>query len=109
MFSSLFGNATAEKALLYIANYGEGHARAIATNFHLSASQVSLQLHRLEEGGILVSKTVGKTKVFIINPRLGIKNSLLELLENILRLMDESEKQKYYRQRTRPRKTGKSL
>ncbi len=109
MFSALFGNSTAEKVLLYIVNYGEGHTRAIATTFDLSTSQVYQQLVRLEKDGILIAKQAGRTKIFSINPRLAIKKPLLLLLEEILLLIPEDEKKKYFRQRTRPRKTGKDL
>lgn len=109
MFSALFGNPTAEKVLLYIANYGEGHTRAIATTFKMSTSQVYQQLVRLEQEGILVTKTSGRTKVFSFNPRLAIRKPLLNLLEEILILIPEEEQKKYFRQRTRPRKTGKEL
>ena len=109
MYSALFGNSTAEKVLLYIANYGEGHTRVIASTFELSTSQVYQQLIRLEKDGILIAKQAGRTKTFSVNPRLAIKKPLLQLLEEILLLMSDDEKKKYFRQRTRPRKTGKQL
>lgn len=109
MYSALFGNSTAEKVLLYIANYGEGHTRAIATTFEISTSQVYQQLIRLEKDGILVAKQSGRTKVFTISPRLAIKKPLLNLLEQILLLVSSEDQKKYYRERTRPRKTGKAL
>ncbi len=109
MYSALFGNPTAEKVLLYIANYGEGHTRAIATTFNLSTSQVYQQLIRLEKEGILIAKEAGRTKVFTISPRLAIRKSLLNLLEEILLLVPTEDQKKYYRNRSRPRKTGKEL
>jgi len=33
MLEGIFGNASAEKVLLYIEQYGEGYATAIARNF----------------------------------------------------------------------------
>lgn len=109
MFSAIFGNETAEKVLLYLANYGDGHTRAIATTFSLSTSQVYQQLIRLEKQGILVAKPVGRTKVFTFNPRLAIRKPLLALLEDILLLVPPEDQKKYYRDRRRPRKTGKEL
>ena len=109
MYAAIFGNATAEKVLLYIANYAEGHTRAISTAFGLSSSQVYQQLIRLEKEGVLVTKSVGRTKVFSFNPRLGVRKSLLALLEDILLMMPSDEKKKYFRERRRPRKTGKEL
>lgn len=109
MYSAIFGNPTAEKVLLYLANYGEGHTRAIASTFSLSTSQVYQQLIRLEKDGILIAKESGRTKVFTFSPRLAIRKSLLKLLEEILLLIPVEDQKKYYRERTRPRKTGKSL
>ncbi len=109
MYSAIFGNATAEKVLLYIANYGEGHTRAIATTYSLSTAQVYQQLIRLEKEGVLVAKVSGRTKIFTFNPRLAIRKPLIHLLEQILLLVSPEDRKKYYRERTRPRKTGKDL
>lgn len=43
----ILGNSTAEQALLYLQNYGEGHARGIATTFGLALSGVQRQLIKL--------------------------------------------------------------
>ncbi len=109
MYSAIFGNATAEKVLLYIANYGEGHTRVISSTFDISPNQVYQQLIRLEKEGILISKVSGRTKLFTFSPRLAIKKPLLKLLEEILILVSAEDQKKYYRDRTRPRKTGKVL
>lgn len=109
MTEVLFGNRVAEKCLLYIANYGEGYIRGIARTFSISTSQVTKQLQRLEAGGILVNKVSGNTKFFLINPRLVYRKELLTLLEKILATLPEQELEDYYRERTRPRRTGKML
>lgn len=109
MIEALFGNRVAEKCLLYIANYGEGYINGIAKTFGISTSQVKKQLERLEAGGILVNQMSGNTKMFKINPRLFCKKELQMLLEKTLMCLPEKEIKKYYRQRTRPRRTGKEL
>lgn len=109
MYEALFGNKVAEKCLLYIVNYGEGHINGISKTFGISPSQVERQLKRLEAGGILINKVIGNTKMFSINPRLGIRKELVLLLERILMLLPSSEVEKYYRERRRPRRTGKDL
>ncbi len=109
MYEAIFGSPTAEKVLLYIQNYGEGHANGIAKTFKTAPSQVHKQLIRLEKSGILVGKTAGRTHTFIINPRLAIKAELSSLLERILSLVPDDQKAAYFRQRTRPRRTGKKL
>lgn len=109
MIENLLGNKTVEKALLYIVNYGEGHTSGIAQTFELPKSQVRKQLVRLEEGGILVGRSVGNIRLFQINPRCPYKKELEILLEKVLSLIPDSEQEKYYRQRRRPRRTGKAL
>lgn len=109
MYTSLFGNKVAELCLLYIVNYGEGYIRGIASAFEIYPRSVQLQLEKLEADGILVSQFTGDVKMFRLNPRLAIKGELIALLEKILTLMPEEETQKYFRERRRPRRTGKQL
>jgi predicted transcriptional regulator len=109
MIETLLGNRTAENVLLYIVNYGEGHTSGISQTFNLSKSQVHKQLTKLENAGILVARNVGNLRMFQINPRCLYKNELETLLEKILSLLPDNEIEKYFRQRRRPRRTGKKL
>ena len=109
MYKALFGNDVVERCLLYIVNYGEGHIRGIAKTFDISPGMVQPQLEKLEAGGILVSQFSGNTKVFRINPRLPIKNELTALMEKLLTLVPAEETEEYFRERRRPRRTGKKL
>lgn len=109
MLETLFGNKTAERTLLYIINYGEGHTSGIAQTFDLPKSQVRKQLIKLENGGILVGRNVGNIRMFQISPRCPYKRELEALLEKALSLLSSNEIEKYYRQRRRPRRTGKKL
>ena len=107
MYAALFGNGVAEMCILYIVNYGEGHIRGIAATCGLHVRSVQLQLEKLEAGGILVNQMAGNTKLFKINPRLPIKAELIALANKILSLFPEDEVEQYFRQRRRPRRTGK--
>ncbi len=109
MIESLLGNQTAEKVLLYIINYGEGHTSGIAQTFDLPKSQVRKQLVRLEAGGVLVGRSVGNIRMFQVNPRCPYKKELEIFLEKILSLVSKKDQEKYYHQRRRPRRTGKEL
>lgn len=109
MIETLFGNRTAERILLYIANYGEGYISGIAETFGIPKSQVRKQLIKLEQGGVLVARDKGNLRIFTFNPRSLYKKELEALLQKILSLLPEEEIQKYYRQRQRPRRTGKLL
>jgi predicted ArsR family transcriptional regulator len=109
MIESLLGNQTAEKVLLYIVNYGEGHTSGIAQTFELPKSQVRKQLIKLEDGGVLVGRSIGNIRMFQFNPRAPYKKELEIFLEKVLSLASKDEQEKYYRQRRRPRRTGKAL
>ena len=109
MLAALFGNATAGKVLLYLANYGEGYANGIARTFSLYPRMVHNQLLRLEAGGVLVSRDLGKTKLFSFNPRWAYRKALLSLLSQALDHLSPEEIRAHYRERRRPRRTGKSF
>lgn len=109
MIESLVGNQTAERVLLYIVNYGEGHTSGIAQTFDIPKSQVRKQLIRLENGGVLIGRNVGNLRMFQINPRCPYRKELEALIEKVLSLVSAADKEKYYRQRRRPRRTGKDL
>ena len=109
MIEALLGNSTAEKILLYITNYGEGYISGIAETFNISKSQVSKQLIRLENGGILVARNKGSLRIYTFNPRCFYKNELENLLKKILSQIPRDEIEMYYRQRQRPRRTGKPI
>lgn len=105
----IFGNTSTEPVLLYIQNYGEGHARGIAATMDLSLSAVQRQLIRLEESGVLVSQLKAGSRLFTWNPRYPLRAELSALLEKALALMPKEERKRYFLQRTRPRRTGKAL
>ncbi len=109
MLEVLFGGKAAEQTLLYLHNYEEGYARAIAKTFGLSLSAVQKQLQKFEEGGVLVSRTVGKTRLYTWNPRYPFQDKLRALLGESFRFMSEEEIRSYFRERRRPRRAGKPL
>jgi DNA-binding transcriptional ArsR family regulator len=107
MIEAIVGNATVEKVLLFLQTYGHGYAREISETFRLPLSQVQKQLRRLEDGGVVVSRRLGRTRLFEWNPRYPFLRPLRELLAEVLRYVPEDELQRYYRQRRRPRREGK--
>ncbi|HLD73601.1 MAG TPA: winged helix-turn-helix domain-containing protein [Bdellovibrionota bacterium] len=109
MLEALLGNKTAESTLLYLANYDEGYASAIAHTYDISLNMVQKQLARLEMGQIVVSHWVGKTRVYQLNPRWFFFKDLYQLLTKALEAVSEEDIRKYYRQRRRPRRKDKPL
>ncbi|MFQ5791016.1 MAG: winged helix-turn-helix domain-containing protein [Acidobacteriota bacterium] len=110
MLEGVLGNATAEKVLLYVEQYGEGYARAIANTFDgVSVSMVQRQLERLERAGVLVSFPKGRTRLFSWNPRYAFLGEIRALLRKALQSLPEDERRRYFTERRRPRRTGKPL
>ena len=109
MLESLFGSKTAERVFLYLANYGQGYAREIALTFETTLSMVQKQLAKGETAGIFVSRLVGKTRVYELNPRYYFYKELVALLKKALEAMPEEDTKKYFRKRQRPRRAGKPL
>ncbi len=109
MLDALFGNATAEKVLLYLEHYGEGYASAIAETYGISLNIVQRQLMRFENAGLLVSVLKGRTRLFLWNPRYAFLAEVRALLAKALRALPAAERKRYFAQRRRPRRSGKPI
>lgn len=110
MLEGIFGNASAEKVLLYLEQYEEGYATAIARTFDgLSLNMAQRQLERLERAGALVSSLKGKTRLYTWNPRYPFRRELRALLRKALEALPPGERNRYLAERRRPRRTGKPL
>ncbi len=107
VLEAALGNRTAALALLFVAAYGDGHARRIATTFGLTVSVVRDQLLRLEANGVLVSRMVGRARVFQVNERSPTARNLRDFLRRELDFLPPEQSQRYFRERRRPRRTGK--
>lgn len=107
MLETLFGGATAEKVLLYLAAYGEGYARQIADRFSIPFSMVQKQLTKFEAAGLLASQLQGRTRVYAWNPRFPLKNEALALVQRALDFVPDDERRRYFQERRRPRRAGK--
>ena len=106
---SVVGGRTAAQVLLFLENYGEAHGNQIAATFRVPGSMVQRQLKRLESGGIIVGRTVGRTRLFTWNPRSRTAKNLRLFLRAELESMPEEVLDKYFRQRMYPRRTGKPI
>lgn len=77
--------------------------------FNIPVNGIQQQMDRLENGGVLVSSLVGKTRLYQFNPRYPFLKELKSLIQKAMDFLSENELNKYYRKRTRPRKKGKPL
>ena len=107
MLESLFGNKTAEKILFYLLVYENGYIRGIANTFGVPVNYITQQLKRLENGGIIVSQKKGKIRLYTLNPRYAFLPELKALLQKAMDTLPKADIERYYRQRTRPRRKGK--
>jgi DNA-binding transcriptional ArsR family regulator len=109
MLEGLFGNPVIERIFFTLLVYNETYALGLAKTFGESLNKFQQQLKRLEDGGIIVSRLVGKTRVYTFNPRYPFLKELKALVSKAYEFLPENEKEKYYRRRTRPRRAGKPL
>ena len=106
---AIFGNRTAASVLLYLENYESGYASRIADTYDMPVSIVQDQLVKLELAGVLISNTVGRTRVFEFNPRNPTSKRLRDFLAAELKALPQEITRKYFRERQRPRRTGKRI
>lgn len=109
VLEGIFGNRSAVQVLLFLEAYGSGHALRIADTYSVPVSSIQRQLRRLEVSGVLVSHTVGRTRLFEFNTRNPTVRNLRAFLAAELELLPEADVKAFYRQRQRPRRTGKQL
>jgi len=109
MLEPLLGSRTSERVLIFILARNEAYAREITRFFNTNLYAVQKQLEKLESGGILVSRTAGKTRLYMFNPRYPFLKEFRSLLEKALTFYADEEKEKLLMCRRRPRRSGKPL
>src|SRR3990172_3310268 len=104
--SSPFGSRTRTRVLLAFQLLTETYARELARLLELSLSTVQKALQSLERDGLVAGRTVGRTRLYRLNPRAFARRELGRYLERLL----ESEAELHERAaglRRRARRTGK--
>ena len=109
MLEPLLGSTSCERVLIYILARTEGYAREIARFFETDLDPIQKQLKKLEVGGVLVSRKVGRTRLYEFNPRHPFLEELRNLLEKALSFYTEEERDQLLMNRRRPRRRGKPL
>lgn len=109
MIAELFGGNTAEKILLYLAAIGEGYPAEIARTFEISTTQVQRTVERLENADILVSNTIGRSRLYKLNNKWFLADKLKGLLDKALLFIPIDEQEMYFGKRKKPRKKNKKI
>jgi hypothetical protein len=109
MIEVLLGSKNAERVLIYIFSREGGYPREIARFFNTDLKSIQKQLDKLEAGGVLVSREVGRTRPYVFNPRYPFLNELKSLLEKALSFYSAAEQEELKMNSGRPRARGKAL
>ncbi len=109
MIETILGSASSEKVLIFLSARGEGYAREIARFFATDLAPIQKQLEKLENGGVLVSRLAGRTRLFSFNPRYPMIDELRALLEKTLQFYPDDVRKNLTMVRRRPRRRGKPL
>jgi DNA-binding transcriptional ArsR family regulator len=109
MLEGLFGNPVIEKIFFTLIVYNETYALRLAKTFDGPVNKFQQQLKRLEEAGIIVSRLVGRTRVYTFNPRYTFLKELKAFISRAYEFIPKKEKERFFSKRIRPRRTGKPL
>jgi DNA-binding transcriptional ArsR family regulator len=95
MLETILGSSAAERVLFYMHNCEQGYGREIAAALNMAQSQVRKQLEKFESGGILVSRLVGRTRLYQWNPRYPLVLPLRALLGAAIDSLPPPDRQRY--------------
>jgi hypothetical protein len=109
MLKPIVGSSSSEKVMMFLFARQEGYAREIARFFTTDLDPIQKQLAKLEAGGVLVSRVVGRTRLFSFNPRYPMIDELRALLEKTLQFYPDDMRERLLMDRRRPRRRGKPL
>lgn len=107
MIEVLLGSENAEKVLVFLLVREKGYASEMADYFETDLVTIQHQLKKFENGGVLVSFTVGRTRVYEFNPVYAFLPELKALLHKALSFYPSAEIEKLKMNRRRPRRSGK--
>jgi hypothetical protein len=107
MLQPLLGSRNSERVLIFLFAREEGYATEIARFFQTDLYGVQRKLDGLEAGGIVVSKRVGRTRLYTFNPRYALLTQLKALLQGAIAFYPEKEREALLLNRRRPRRRGK--
>ena len=107
MLEPLLGSDSSERVLVFILARDQGYATEIARFFKTKLFSIQKQLDKLERGGVLVSEEAGRTRLYAFNPRYPFLTELRALLNKAVSFYPNSERERLFMNRRRPRRRGK--
>lgn len=109
MIEPIVGSKSSEQVFIFLFARDEGYATEIARFFDADLYAIQKQLERLENNDVIISKKVGRTRVYQFNPRYPFLVELKALFERVLSFYPEEVREALIMNRRRPRKKDKPL
>ena len=106
--SSPFGGQTRTRVLLALRLLSDTYPRELSRLLETSLSGVQKALRSLEMDGLVAGRSVGRTRVFQLDPRYFARDALKQFLRRLTEPEIGLQKQ-VAALRRRPRRTGKPL
>ena len=109
MIEILLGSQNSERVLLFILAREKGYAAEISRFYDTAINGIQQQLEKFENGGVLVSQMIGRTRLYSFNPRYPFLIALKQLLSEAISFYPKEDQEKLLLNRRRPRRKGKPL
>lgn len=106
--SSPFGGRTRTRVLLALGLLGESYPRELSRILETRLSGIQQAIRSLESDGLIAGRSVGRTRVFRIEPRYFAYKELLAYVQRLAE-PEEELRDRVASVRRRPRRTGKPL
>lgn len=106
--SSPFGGKTRTRVLLALGLLAQSYPRELARILETTLNGVQTALRGLERDGLVAGRSIGRTRVFTINPRYFAYDDLRRYLRRLVE-PEVDLRRRIEELRRRPRRTGKPL
>lgn len=107
MLDKILGSEIAMKIMLHLVHYNEIYPSAVAKDYKLTLSAVQKQFERFEDAGVLVSKLVGRTRVYSFNKKSKAALRFYDFIKIYYDGLSIKDKETIFSSRRRPRRPGK--
>lgn len=109
MLDLVLNSDIAMKIMLHLVHYEEIYPTAVAKDYKLTLSAVQKQFKRFEDSGILVSKLVGRTRVYTFNKKSKAASKFTDFVKVYYDGLSLRDKEQIFSSRRRPRRPNKPV
>jgi hypothetical protein len=89
---SIFGSESSAGTLSFLSAYGQGYASEIARFIGMDLFAVQKQLEKFQAGGLLTSRTQGRTRIYSFNTKYPLYAELKSLVDKSAALQTQEER-----------------